>query len=46
MNRILLVEDHPRLGELIAASLRQAGIAVDVLTSMREADYALSLIHI
>jgi len=42
MNRILLVEDHPRLGELIAASLRQAGIAVDVLTSMREADYALA----
>lgn len=42
MNRILLVEDHPRLGELVAASLRRAGIDVDAVASAREAGYALA----
>jgi DNA-binding response OmpR family regulator len=37
MSRILLVEDHERLAELICTGLAAAGIAVDVFTRIDEA---------
>ncbi|WP_457325683.1 response regulator transcription factor [Roseateles sp. P5_E11] len=46
MNRILLVEDHERLGRLIREGLSQAGIAADVVghidaawVALRQVDY-------
>jgi DNA-binding response OmpR family regulator len=41
MNRILLVEDQPRLAALLASSLHKAGMAVDVVNSCADAAYAL-----
>lgn len=49
--RILLVEDHPQLGESVAQALKGAGWTVDLLQDGVAADLALasedlSLIHI
>lgn len=44
MNRILLVEDHERLAQLISKGLAQAGIAVDVVDRVSAAWQALQQI--
>ncbi|PZP30723.1 MAG: DNA-binding response regulator [Roseateles depolymerans] len=41
MNRILLVEDHDRLAQLISKGLGDAGVAVDIVTSIPAAWSAL-----
>ena len=49
MNRILLIEDHDRLAQLMCKALAAAGIAVDVIDRIDTAWSAiqqLSLIHI
>ena len=42
MSRLLLVEDHERLAQLVCKGLEAAGIAVDVIDCM---DAALAAIH-
>lgn len=42
MARILLVEDHERLGRLIAKALLAAGIKVDLVANLSSAEFALS----
>jgi DNA-binding response OmpR family regulator len=44
MNRILLVEDHERLAQLISKGLANAGIAVDVVDRVSAAWQALQQI--
>ena len=42
MSRVLLIEDHERLAQLIAKGLAAAGIAVDVATRIDGAWASLS----
>lgn len=41
--RFLVVEDEPRIGELVAGALRKAGFVVDVQQSVGDACHALDL---
>lgn len=41
MNRVALVEDHARLGQLIAAALSKAGIETDLFQRLNPAMYSL-----
>lgn len=43
MARVLLLEDHPRLAQLILRALAQAGIECDVMATLDAADAALQL---
>lgn len=42
MNRILLIEDHPAMRELVLRELQQAGIAVDAVSRVSEAEACLA----
>ena len=42
MNRILLVEDHAAMRELVLRELQQAGIAVDAVGRVSEAEACLA----
>lgn len=39
--RVLLVEDHERLGQLVVRALQQVGVKVDLVTSIASARFAL-----
>lgn len=41
MARVMLVEDHERLGQLVAKALLAAGIKVDVFVNLSSAEFAL-----
>ncbi|MCZ8132623.1 MAG: response regulator transcription factor [Steroidobacteraceae bacterium] len=41
MSRILIVEDHPELADLIARALSRSGTAADVAGNLKQADAAL-----
>jgi DNA-binding response OmpR family regulator len=45
MNRILLVEDHSDMRELVAHELRRAGIAADAVARLNEADACLAQVR-
>ena len=45
MNRILLVEDHAAMRELVARELQQAGIAVDAVGRLSEAEACLQQVR-
>ena len=45
MNRILLVEDHAAMRELVTHELRHAGIAVDAVGSVGEAEACLAQVR-
>jgi DNA-binding response OmpR family regulator len=45
MNRILLVEDHSDMRELVAHELRRAGIAADAVARLSEADACLAQVR-
>jgi len=45
MNRILLVEDHAAMRELVTQELRHAGIAVDAVGSVGEAEACLAQVR-
>ena len=45
MNRILLVEDHAAMRELVALELRQAGIAADAVGRVSEAEACLAQVR-
>lgn len=42
MNRILLVEDHAAMRELVLRELQQAGVAIDAVGRVSEAETCLS----
>lgn len=45
MNRILLVEDHATMRELVARDLQQSGIAVDAVERLSEAEACLAQVR-
>lgn len=45
MNRILLVEDHPAMRELVVRELQHAGIAADAVGRVREAEACLAQVR-
>jgi DNA-binding response OmpR family regulator len=42
MFRLLLAEDHERLGAIIVSAMREAGVKTDVFTSIASAEFALA----
>ncbi|MFY7904339.1 MAG: response regulator transcription factor, partial [Rubrivivax sp.] len=45
MNRILLVEDHAAMRELVVRELQQAGIAADAVARVGEAEACLAQVR-
>ncbi|MFM8768440.1 MAG: response regulator transcription factor, partial [Rubrivivax sp.] len=45
MNRILLVEDHAHMRELVARELQHAGIAADAVGRVSEAEACLAQVR-
>ena len=43
MSRILLVEDHERLSELVCTALQRAGIAADTFSDAKSALQAIQM---